>query len=158
VRSLVERDAGSACDALVVCAAQVHPEHARSGVAAQLLSHLMTVARDAGLHRVVAPLRLTAKHLHPRVAIDEYVRWRRPDGEAHDPWLRTHERMGARGVATTPASQHFKATVEQWRAWTGLALESSGEHLVAGALAPLRVDLDSGTAQLLEPGVWVRHR
>ena len=158
VRSLADREAGSSCDALVVCAAQVHPGHARSGVASQLLSHLIAVALDAGLHRVVAPLRLTAKHLHPRVPVEEYVRWRRPDGEAHDPWLRTHERMGARVVATTPASQHFEGTVEQWRAWTGLALETSGEHVVPGALAPLRVDLDSGTAELLEPGAWVRHR
>ena len=158
VRSLADREAASSCDALVVCAAQVHPGHARSGVASQLLSHLMTVAQGAGLHRVVAPLRLTAKHLHPRVPVEEYVRWRRPDGEAHDPWLRTHERMGARVVATTPASQHFEGTVEQWRAWTGLALETSGEHVVPGALAPLRVDLASGTAELLEPGAWVRHR
>lgn len=158
VRSLADRESGAACDTLVVCAAQVHPAHARTGAAARLLTHLIDVGSGTGLHQVVAPLRLTGEHHHPTVPVEDYVTWRRPDGQALDPWLRTHERMGARVVTTAPASQSFVGTVGQWRAWTGLPLATSGQHLVPGALAPLHVDVEGDVGRLDEPGVWVRHR
>lgn len=158
VRALADHDRGTASDTLVICAAQVHPSHARTGAAAHLLGHLVQAAAARGLHRVIAPLRLTGEHQYPLIPVETYARWRRADGEAFDPWLRTHERMGAQLLSTTPASQSFVASVEQWRTWSGLALPGSGAHVIEGALAPLHVDLEEGTGRLDEPGAWVRHR
>jgi hypothetical protein len=35
------------------------------------------------------------KHRYPLTPIDRYLSWRREDGTHLDPWLRTHERLGA---------------------------------------------------------------
>ena len=143
-------------DTLVVCAAQVRPDAGGRGLAAQVLDGLLAAGRDHGLRRAVAPLRLTALHRYPLTPVEVYARWTRPDGTAFDPWLRTHLRMGARFLATSPASQTFTGTVAQWEAWSGLALPGDGAYVVPDALAPLRVRAGVGT--LVEPAVWVQHR
>ncbi|MBC3761828.1 hypothetical protein ACUN7V_17095 [Quadrisphaera oryzae] len=158
VRSLDDRTRGAVADTLVICAAQVHPSCALAGTAAHLLAHLIQTAAEQGLRRVVAPLRLTGKHRYPLIPIEVYARWRRPDGDAFGPWLRAHERMGAKKLSTTAASQCFLGSVEQWQTWSGLDLLASGDYVVAGALSTLRIEVDEDAGRLDEPGVWVRHR
>lgn len=150
--------AGGSPDTLVVCAAQVRPDAAGSGLAAQVLAGLVETGTAAGLERVVAPLRLTGKHRYPLTPIERYARWTRPDGSAFDPWLRTHLRMGARVVGTAAASQTFTASVAQWEAWSGLSLPDDGAYVVPDALAPLHVDRAADLGTCVEPAVWVRHR
>jgi GNAT superfamily N-acetyltransferase len=158
VRAVADLDAHSEVDTLVVCAAQVRPDRTGTGLASDVLTALCEAGRSRGLHQVIAPLRPTGKHRHPSTPIGEYTAWARPDGLSLDPWLRTHQRMGAHVLATTEVSQAFTGTVQQWRAWTGESLLVSGAHVVPDALAPLHVDLDADLATLVEPGVWVRHR
>ncbi|GAA1854504.1 hypothetical protein ACFFOM_02600 [Microlunatus capsulatus] len=107
---------------------------------------------------MIAPLRPTAKHRYPLTPVEDYARWTRDDGSAFDPWLRTHLRMGGRLLGTSPASQTFTGTVDQWRDWSGLELPGDGAYVVPDALAPLHVDraVDRGTC--VEPAIWVRHR
>ena len=152
-----DADAGATVDTLVVAAAQVRPDVAGGGLAAQLLTHLRAVAAGRGLHKVVAPLRPTLKHRYPLTSIQEYATWTRPDGQPFDPWLRTHLRMGATVVATTETSQTFCGTVAQWQTWSGLEMPASGRYLVKDALAPLELDHTEDRGTLTEPGIWVRH-
>ena len=49
-------------------------------------------------------------------------------------------------------------TLEQWRGWTGLPLDRSGDIEVPGGLVPLHVDVEAGSAVYVEPNVWMRHR
>jgi hypothetical protein len=49
------------------------------------------------------------------------------------------------------------ASLEEWRAWTGLPFDSEGEVEVPGALAPVRCDLAHGYGVYVEPNVWMRH-
>ncbi len=155
--ALAGHDGRAAADTLVLCAAQVHPRAGRRGLAATVLTGLSDLAAASGLHRVVAPLRPTLKHRYPLTSIEDYVRFRRPDGEPLDPWLRTHARMGARVIATSPASQTFVGTVTDWERWSGLALPASGDYVVDRALAPLHLDHPADRGTLVEPGIWVRH-
>lgn len=145
-------------DTLVVCAAQVRPDATGRGIASTLLNALIDIGAQEGLSAVLAPLRPTGKHRYPLTGIAEYASWRRPDGSAFDPWLRTHERMGARVLSTTTSSQVFEATIEQWQDWTGLALPATGDYVVPQGPAVLQVDADAGTGTLREPGIWVQHR
>jgi predicted GNAT family acetyltransferase len=145
-------------DTLVICAAQVRSDLVGAGVAARLVRALVQAAESAGLPRVVAPLRPTGKHRHPLMSIEQYAAWTRPDGTAHDGWLRTHLAVGARVVATTPASQIFTAPVDSWQLWSGLSMPVSGSYLVPDALAPVLVEVESGIGTLTEPGIWVQHR
>lgn len=86
------------------------------------------------------------------------MRWRRPDdGLMRDPWLRTHERLGARLAGIAPRGNVFRGTVAEWERWTGLALPESGRYIVAGALEPLRVDRERDEGVLVEPNVWMVH-
>lgn len=98
------------------------------------------------------------KHRYPLIPIEEYVRWTRPDGTAFDPWLRTHLGMGGRLLGTSPASQVFTGTVEQWQGWSNLALPGDGAYVVPAALSPLHVDHEHNQGTCTEPPIWVRHR
>jgi hypothetical protein len=58
-----------------------------------------------------------------------------------------------------PLSQmRIGATLEEWRAWTGLEFPVSGPYIVDGALAPVGVDVAADRAEYLDANVWVIHR
>jgi len=151
-------DRGDRPDTLAVMAAQVHPERRGLGTAAVLLTAMCDLAAARGLIRVVVPLRPTSKARYPLTPIDRFARWTRPDGSPLDPWVRTHWRLGARVIATTPQSQTMTGTVAEWETWTGLVLPDSGTYVIPEALQTLDVDRDTDLGVLVEPGIWVQHR
>ncbi|MFF3741796.1 GNAT family N-acetyltransferase [Streptomyces sp. NPDC002566] len=158
VRAVEGRERGVEPDTLVICGAVVTPALQGRGLAGRMLSALRETGRAAGLERVVAPVRPTTKARYPVTPIDAFMRWRRPDGTALDPWIRTHERLGARILAAAPASQTMTGTVAEWERWTGLALPESGEYVIPDGLSVLRVDVESDAGVYEEPNVWMRHR
>ncbi|MFJ1736599.1 GNAT family N-acetyltransferase [Streptomyces sp. NPDC088254] len=158
VRAVEGRERGVEPDTLVICGAVVTPALRGRGLAGRMLSALRETGRAAGLDRVVAPVRPTTKARHPVTPIDSFMRWRRPDGTALDPWVRTHERLGARILAAAPASQTMTGTVAEWERWTGLALPESGEYVIPDGLSVLRVDVEADAGVYEEPNVWMRHR
>jgi hypothetical protein len=90
--------------------------------------------------------------------MQEFMGWRRADGSALDPWLRTHERMGARMLGVAERSMVMTGSVAEWEAWAGFPLPASGSYVVPGALAPVAIDRTIDRGELVEPNVWVRHR
>lgn len=80
------------------------------------------MASQRGLPQVIAPVRPTLKSRYPLTPIEVYAQWRRTDGQALDPWLRTHERIGGTIVALAPRSQTMTGSVADWEQWTELAL------------------------------------
>lgn len=86
------------------------------------------------------------------------MRWRRDDGSALDPWIRTHEHLGAEILAAAPASQTMTGTVAEWEGWTGLALPESGDHVIPDGLNVLRTDRDANAGFLPGAGRPMRHR
>lgn len=89
--------------------------------------------------------------------IERYMTWRRDDGLPFDPWLRLHERLGGRMLAPCPGSTRISASVAEWESWTAMAFPESGEYVVPGALAVVRIDRDRDVGEYVEPNVWVRH-
>ncbi|WP_020518977.1 hypothetical protein [Catelliglobosispora koreensis] len=154
-RALKCYDAGAEPDTLVMCAAQIHPGRRGKGIASELLTALKTVA---GGKKVIAPVRPTLKSSYPLTPIERFARWTRPDGTAMDPWIRTHERMGARILAPAPRSQVMTATVAQWQEWTGLAFPESGTYVIPDGLSTLAIDIDADLGTYVEPNVWMRHQ
>ncbi|MER5979081.1 GNAT family N-acetyltransferase [Streptomyces sp. NPDC001857] len=157
VRAVEGRERGAEPDTLVICGAVVTPALQGRGLAGRMLSALRETGRAAGLERVVAPVRPTTKARYPVTPIDAFMRWRRPDGTALDPWIRTHERLGARVLAAAPASQTMTGTVAEWERWTGLALPESRVYVIPDGLSVLRVDVESDAGVYEEPNVWMRH-
>ncbi|ELP64058.1 hypothetical protein ACKI1I_07090 [Streptomyces turgidiscabies] len=157
VRAVEGRERGVAPDTLVICGAVVTPALTGRGLAGETLMALRGAALESGLVRVVAPVRPTTKARYPLTPVETFMRWRRADGSALDPWIRTHERLGAEILAAAPVSQTMTGTVAEWEKWTGLALPESGEYVVPDGLGLLRVDIDADEGVYEEPNVWMRH-
>jgi hypothetical protein len=129
------------------------------GISGRMLAAMRDNVRRLGFGRFVAPVRPSAKSAEPRTRIDEYAyRTREADGLPHDPWLRVHVRAGGVIEKVAHTSMTVSGSLEQWRAWTGLPFDTTGEVEVPGALVPVHCEAERGYAVYVEPNVWVRHR
>ncbi|MFG2125286.1 hypothetical protein [Streptomyces sp. NPDC048710] len=157
VRAVQGREQGVEPDMLVTCGAVVTPSLKGRGLAGRTLTALRQTDREAGLGRVIAPVRPTTKARCPVTPVETFMWWRRPDGAALDPWIRTHERLGAEILVAAPESQTMTGTVAEWEGWTGLALPESGAYVIPDGLSLLHVDRDTDESVYREPNVWMRH-
>lgn len=158
IRAVEGRDQGTAADSFVICGAVVAGRLKGRGLAGQLLRVLRDIAGRGGLERVIAPVRPTLKQRYPLIPVETFMAWTRPDGTALDPWIRTHQRLGATILAAAPASQTMTGTVAEWEKWTGLALPSTGDYVIPQGLSVLRIDRESDLGTYVEPNIWLRHR
>jgi GNAT superfamily N-acetyltransferase len=146
-----------AATAVCLIEARIHPELSGAGLGSDLLLAARENAAALGSEHLLAPIRPTRKHLEPETPIEEYVRRTRPDGTAYDPWLRAHLRLGGRVARICHAAMTIAGSLTEWRAWTGLPLDSSGTVQVAGALSPVHVSIENNYAVYVEPNVWIVH-
>ena len=144
----------------VLCALQIliAPECRGQGLSRRMIERMAQIGRDHGLDTLIAPVRPTLKHRYPLIPIDRYLSWRRPDGTHRDPWLRTHERLGADIVKVASRSVVVTGTVAEWERWTKMALPESGLYVVSGALVPIEIDRERDEGVYVEPNVWMVHR
>ena len=127
------------------------------GLSGRMIERMAEIGRDHGLDTLIAPVRPTLKQLYPLTPIERYVSWRRPDGRHFDPWVRTHERLGAEIVKVAPESTRTTGTVSEWEEWTEMAFPESGTYVVPGALVPIEINRDRDEGAYVEPNVWMVH-
>jgi hypothetical protein len=48
-------------------------------------------------------------------------------------------------------------SLAQWREWTGLPFDRTGDVIVPEALVPVHCDAEHDHAVYVEPNVWVEH-
>jgi hypothetical protein len=121
-----------------------------------IIESMSAVARRAGLHPLVAPVRPNWKDRYPVTPIDRYAYWVRSDGLPLDPWLRVHVRLGGTILRTETSSLRIEAPVTDWEQWTEMTFPEDGEYVFPRGLAPLRVR--DGVGLYFEPNIWVVHR
>jgi GNAT superfamily N-acetyltransferase len=131
------------------------PEYRGRGISPVLLRRMVTLATAHGFDSMIAPVRPTWKERYPLIPIESYVKWRREDGFHYDPWIRTHERVGADVLDPAPRSMTITGSREEWEAWTELQFPEDGAYVVPGALAT--VHFEGGVGTYVEPNVWLRH-
>jgi GNAT superfamily N-acetyltransferase len=141
--------------ALCALAAEVDSDQQGKGLSGLVIRAMAAVARGAGLHPLLAPVRPSLKDRYPLIPIEEYAGWRRADGLPFDPWMRVHARLGASVVRAAPRSMEFAAPVADWERWLGMDLPEAGEYAFPGGLAPLTVT--DGVGRYWEPNVWMLH-
>jgi GNAT superfamily N-acetyltransferase len=148
---------GGAGTPTTLCAIQVmiDPKQRGRGLSTVMLKHMCSLARERGLDCLIAPVRPTLKHRYPLIPMERFAAWRRHDGLLLDPWLRTHERLGAEVLAVAPESMRIEAPVADWEEWTRMTFPEDGEYVVEGGLVPVRVK--GGVGLYVEPNVWMRH-
>ena len=151
-----ERDAAEP-DTMCVMAVAVHPGRQRAGLAGQVITALRDRAAQAGLGRVVVPVRATLKSRYPLTSMADFARWTRADGLHIDPWIRTHQRLGAEILCPAPRSMIVTGTVAEWQAWTGMAFPQTGQYVVPGALDLVDIDAERDHGSYAETNLWMRH-
>jgi len=156
-QAVTARRESSPVDTLCAFAAEVRPDARERGLAGELLRGMSELAQRHGLRRLIAPVRPSWKERYPLVPIERYVTWRRDDGRLLDPWMRLHERLGARVATPLPRSMLISGTVGDWESWTGLAFPDSGEYTFPHGLAPVAIDRERDLGTYWEPNVWIVH-
>lgn len=153
------RFAEGAPTATVLCALQIviAPEYRAQGLSRRMIERMAEIGREHGFDTLIAPVRPNLKHRYPLTPMDTYVSWRRNDGTHLDPWLRTHERLGAYIANVAPESFKVSGRVAEWEEWTEMDLPESGAYVVSGALVPIEVDHERDEGVYIEPNVWVVH-
>jgi GNAT superfamily N-acetyltransferase len=143
----------------VLCALQIliAPECRGQGLSSRMIERMHEIGRGHGLDTLIAPVRPTLKHRYPLTPIESYMAWRGPDGMLFDPWLRTHERLGAEIVKAAPESARIAGTVAEWEQWAEMAFPETGSYVVSGALAPVEIDRERDEGLYREPNVWMVH-
>ena len=126
-------------------------------MAAEILRAMRTLAERHRFEHLVAPVRPSWKERYPLTPIERYVRWRREDGQLLDPWMRVHERMGARVGAPLPESLLITGSLADWETWTGMAFPESGAYVFPEGLATVSIDRDADRGVYWEPNVWMIH-
>jgi GNAT superfamily N-acetyltransferase len=143
----------------VLCALQimVAPSRREQGLSRRMIERMHELGREHGFDKLIAPVRPSLKHRYPLALMERYIEWRRPDGTHVDPWLRTHERLGARIVRVAPRSMTVPGTVAEWEEWTRMDFPETGPYVVPGALVPVDIDRERDEGLYVEPNVWMVH-
>ncbi len=155
--ALDARDGGGRPNTLSALAAMVRVEHRGRGLSLEIIRQMKSLALRWGCHSLIAPVRPTLKDRYPLVPMERYARWTRPDGEAFDPWLRVHLRLGGEMMQVADCALAVTGSVLAWEGWTGMSFQDSGEYVVPGALQPVRIDRERDTGRYEDPNVWMRH-
>jgi hypothetical protein len=134
----------------------IRPSHLGRGLSHEMLAAMRAAVKAKGHTALYAPVRPNGK-ADPYQPMTEYVEHLREDGLPQDPWLRVHVKAGAKIVQVAPRSMVIAGTLDEWREWTGLPFDTTGDVVVPSALVPVHCDVDHNHAVYVEPNVWVRH-
>jgi GNAT superfamily N-acetyltransferase len=145
-------------DTLCIMAAAVRRDRQGAGLAGHALTALRQRATESGLERVVAPVRPSLKTRYPLTPMDTFSAWSREDGLHIDPWIRTHQRLGATILAPAPRSMIITGTVAEWEEWAAMAFPSSGRYVVPDALDLVEIDREHDRGSYAETNLWMRHQ
>src|ERR1700728_1168150 len=144
-------------DTLCIMAAAVKADRQGGGLAGKTLTALRERASAAGLERVVAPVRPALKSRYPLAPMESFARWTRSDGLHIDPWIRTHQRLGASILAPAPRSMIITGTVAEWEGWAAMAFPETGRYVVPDALDLVTIDREQDRGTYAESNLWMRH-
>jgi GNAT superfamily N-acetyltransferase len=143
--------------AVCALAAEITPVYQGRGLAMRMLDVMGDVAREARLAHLIAPVRPSLKERYPLTPIERYMRWTREDGQALDPWIRTHIRRGGRMAKPAPRSLRITGTIAEWERWTEMRFPEEGRYTFPHGLATVAIDHQHDLGSYWEPNVWIVH-
>ncbi len=157
ISSVTGHENGEPPDTLCIMAAAVRADRQGTGLAGQALTALRERAVGTGLQHVIAPVRPALKSQYPITPMDSFARWMREDGLHIDPWIRTHQRLGATILGSAPKAMTITGTVAEWEEWTGMAFPDSGRYVVPDALDPVDFDREQDRGTYEETNLCMQH-
>lgn len=156
-QGLILKSQKQLANTLIPVGALVDSKVQGSGLSSVVLKEMKKLAKCLGLTSLVVPVRPTQKSHYPLQSINSYANWRREDGYFNDPWLRVHERLGAKIIQVSECTLTVQGTLSDWSTWTNLIFPESGLYVVPGALSTIDVNVDLNIALYREPNVWMQH-
>jgi len=157
INSVTGHENGEPADTLCIMAAVVRADRQGAGLAGQALTALRERAVGTGLRHVIAPVRPALKSKYPIASMESFARWMRKDSLHIDPWIRTHQRLGATIVGPALKAMTITGTVAEWEQWTGMAFPESGRYVVPDALDPVDIDREQDRGTYEETNLWMQH-
>ncbi|WP_323840237.1 non-ribosomal peptide synthetase [Photorhabdus africana] len=127
------------------------------GLSNKIVEGFRALTRMHGLDQFLGPVRPVGMLDHSNMDVTSWVEARDGNGEPLDFWLRTHERLGAKTLGVAIHSQLIEGTLDEWREWIGVTLDTQGPQLLPETLQEVIVDLDSNHAHYYDPSIWVGH-
>ena len=152
------REESLRADTLCIMGATVRTERQGTGLASKVLVALRKQARNEGLQRIIAPVRPALKSRYPLTPMENFARWMQSDGFHIDPWIRTHQRLGAKILIPASPSMVINGTVPEWEEWTKMSFPETGQYVVPGALDLVAIDVERDCGIYNETNLWMRHR
>ncbi|MBE7534780.1 MAG: GNAT family N-acetyltransferase [Anaerolineales bacterium] len=135
----------------------VRAEYKKIGLSRSILLSFQPTARAHGFKQIVIPVRPNEKPKYPLISMDDYLTWKNEAGAPFDAWLRIQARAGATFIKVCQRSKVVSGSRAEWEAWTGMKFPQSGQYIIPGALAPMRMDADKDEGVYAEPNVWTLH-
>lgn len=148
---------GGSVNTLIPVAAIVDKRVRGENISAEILKQMKFLAISRGFSNLIVPVRPTWKTRYPMQDIASYAAWQNKDGLLYDPWLRTHQRLGATVMKCVDSTLKIVGTIKDWENWTGMIFPESGEYIVKHALQPVKIDVESNVGIYHEPNVWMQH-
>ncbi|MBP6874713.1 MAG: hypothetical protein KBD56_01430 [Candidatus Eisenbacteria bacterium] len=140
-----------------VLAAMVRPDQRGQHLSRAILQAMRSLAQQQACSALIAPVRPTWKSRYPLTPMERYVTWKRSDGMLFDPWLRVHERLGARPLGIAPNTLTVVGTVKEWEEWTEMVFPETGRYVIPGALQPVEIDCEQDRGCYADPNYWMVH-
>jgi hypothetical protein len=156
-RACEAQDNGQAPNTVSALAAIVSNNYRRWGLSTQLIQQMKVLASKTECDALIAPVRPTLKERYPLISMESYIRWKDPNGEPFDPWLRVHSRLGEEIMKVAQCTLKVEGSVSDWKGWTSMVFPDSGEYIVRGALQPVLIDRELDYGCYKDPNVWMRH-
>jgi GNAT superfamily N-acetyltransferase len=157
ISAITSHENAAPADTLCIMAAAVRQDRQGAGLAGEILAALRDRATAARLERVIAPVRPALKSRYPLTPMANFARWTRADGAHIDPWIRTHQRLGATILAPAPRSMVITGTVADWENWTRMAFPETGQYVVPDALDLLSINREEDNGTYAETNLWMQH-
>jgi len=151
--AVADRSPSHLCALQIVTGAETRGQ----GKSGDMVQAMQRIGLDHGLDRLIAPVRPNRKSEYPLEPMEQYITRRNADGERFDPWMRIHDRLGARTLGVCSRSMIIRGTVREWETWTGMRFARSGSYVIPGALTSVEFDLDTDRGMYVEPNVWMIH-
>jgi len=135
----------------------VPKEYQGKGLSAHAVRGMKSIGLQQGHKHLIVPLRPNHKCKYPNTSMNEYLSWKNETGLPFDPWIRVHTQLGGQIIKVCTHSMRIQGSIDEWYNWTGIPFTTSGEHVVPGALCPVKVDIEKQMAVYIEPNVWLKH-
>lgn len=137
-------------------AIEIHPDMRGKGLSTLMIRIMRENAKHHGYTKLIGPVRPNKKHEFPHMSMEAYIEKKKGD-ERFDPWMRVHERLGAKVIKVCHKAMRIPGTIEEWQKWTGQTFTKSGSYVIDKALVPINIDVEKDSGVYVEPNVWMVH-